>query len=54
MKAKPKNITIGTKNGDAELIERIYQYQNEKNIQYAADAVRELCEAALAIKKAIR
>ena len=50
----PQKITIGTKDTDTELIEKIFKYQQEKGIRYTADAVRSLCEDALAIKKAIK
>ena len=53
-KKPPQKISIGTKESDAELIKRIFKYQQEKGIRYAADAVRSLCEDALAIKKALK
>jgi hypothetical protein len=53
-KKKPEKITIGTKESDAELIEKIVMYQQEKGMRYSADAVRALCESALAIKNALK
>lgn len=53
-KRPPQKITIGSKESDKELIARIFQYQQQKSIRYTADAARELCEDALAIKKAFR
>lgn len=50
----PHTITIGSKESDEELIGKIFRYQQEKGIRYTADAVRELCEDALAIKKALK
>ena len=50
----PHTITIGSKDSDEELIGKIFRYQQEKGIRYTADAVRELCEDALAIKKALK
>lgn len=50
----PQKITIGTKDSDKDLIEKIVSYQYENNIRYSADAVRRLCEDALIIKKAMK
>lgn len=50
----PHTITIGSKDSDEELIGKIFRYQQEKGIRYTADAVRELCEDALVIKKALK
>ena len=50
----PQKVTIGGKESDKELIKQIFKYQQEKGIRYTADAVRSLCEDALAIKKALK
>lgn len=50
----PQSISIGAKESDKELIEKIFQYQKEKGIRYTADALRVLCEDALAIKNALK
>ena len=50
----PQKITIGNKESDNELIQQIFKYQQEKGFRYAADAVRSLCEDALAIKNALK
>ena len=49
----PDRITIATKNGDAELIKQIVQYQKENNFTFSTDAVRDLCKKALAFKKLV-
>ena len=49
-----QKITIGNKESDADLIGKIQAYMREKNIRYAADAVRKLCEDALAFKEAVK
>lgn len=36
---------------DTELIRRIQQYQNEKGLSHFIDAVRQLCNDALQLKK---
>lgn len=51
---KIQSISIGGKESDAELIEKILLYMREKNIRYATDAVRKLCEDALAFKEAVK
>lgn len=53
-KKAPQKISIGNKDSDKELIQRIFKYQQEKGIRYTADAVRSLCEDALAIKNALK
>lgn len=53
-KKPPQTISIGSKDTDKELIKKIFAYQQEKRIRYTADAVRSLCEDALAIKKAMK
>ena len=53
--ATPKQrVSIGTKNSDAELIDRILAYKKENKYANAADAVRALCEFALDYKKLTR
>ena len=55
MEKKPKKmITIGNRDSDAKLIDRILAYQKEKNFTSAAAAVRSLCEDALDFKKATK
>ena len=49
-----ERISIGGKDGDAELVARIVQYQKENNFRYASDAVRSLCEIALGFKNLIK
>lgn len=46
-----QKITIGTKEDDAKLVDRILAYQKEHNFKNGADAVRSLCEIALDFKK---
>ena len=53
-KLPPQKVSIGNKDSDKELMQRIFEYQQEKGIRYTADAVRSLCEDALAIKKALK
>ncbi len=53
-KTPKQQITIGNRDDDADLIDRILAYQKEKNFKYASEAVRKLCEDALAIKKAMK
>ena len=45
-----KTITIKRKEGDDCLFKEILQYQVEKEISSAPEAVRELCEYALKVK----
>ena len=52
-KRPPLKITIGAKQSDEELIKKICQYQQEKGLRYASDAVRKLCEDALTLKKVL-
>lgn len=53
-KKPSQSITIGSINRDAELIDKILAYKKEKGLRSAPDAVRSLCEDALAIKKATK
>lgn len=46
-----QRISIGTRDADAELIDRIIAYKAENKYANAADAVRALCEFALDYKK---
>lgn len=49
-----QRITVGTRTADAELIDRIIAYKDEKGFANAADAVRALCEIALDFKKLVK
>jgi hypothetical protein len=48
-----QRITIGDRIEDAALVEEIVRYQSENHLSSAADAVRALCEKALATKPII-
>ncbi len=52
-KAPPQKITIGNRQTDEELLKKIFLYQQKNNIRYASDAVRKLCEDALAINNVL-
>lgn len=49
-----RQISIGKSDKDADLVKEILAYQKQRGLPNAADAVRELCKDALAIKKTIR
>lgn len=53
-KQHSRTITIGNAIKDQELIKLILEYQKQKGLSSAPDAVRELCFDALAIKKATK
>lgn len=44
-----RSVTIGNRKDDGELMRRIFAYQKSRNLNYATDAVRQLCEKALAL-----
>ena len=52
-KSPPQKITIGNRQSDEELMKKIFLYQQKNNIRYSSDAVRKLCEDALAINNAL-
>ena len=52
-KAPPQKINIGNRQTDEELLKKIFLYQQKNNIRYASDAVRKLCEDALAINNVL-
>ena len=52
--ATPKQrITIGNSYKDIELVDGIIRYKEYHNLNSAADAVRELCNKALNVDKAL-
>ena len=53
-KRPAQTITIGNRNEDALLIDKILKYQKKRGLSSAAAAVRELCEDAIKFKEASR
>ncbi|MBQ3724665.1 MAG: hypothetical protein IJS55_07320 [Oscillospiraceae bacterium] len=50
----PEKITIGNKDGDAQLVAQIVQYQRDHRLTSAAEAVRALCHDALVFQGLIK
>ena len=48
-----KRVTLTDKK-DTELIRKIEQYQTEKGLSHFVDAVRQLCNDALQLKKLMK
>ena len=49
-----QSITIGKRDADSDLVNRILTYQKKKGLRSAADAVRQLCDDALKFKEAAK
>ena len=49
-----RSVTIGNRKDDGELMRRIFAYQKSRNLNHATDAVRQLCEKALALDEIIK